>query len=208
MDARVDQLDGFRFVYLLPWSDRSLLVEDTYYSDTPSMDRDNVRARINSYLSDRGWSIETVHREESAALPIPLDGAPPPVTIPTIGVRAGFFHATTGYSLAVAARIAEAISAQSAFDPESITRLTQQLSTAHWKQQGFFRMLNRLLFEAALPAARRAVFESFYGHDEALVAHFYAGRLSPIEIARVLARGSRTVAPGAAIRAAVGTRRT
>src|SRR5690606_18339517 len=32
MDATVDQTDGYRFVYCLPFSDTRMLVEDTYYS--------------------------------------------------------------------------------------------------------------------------------------------------------------------------------
>ncbi|MGQ2929002.1 MAG: lycopene beta-cyclase CrtY, partial [Sphingopyxis sp.] len=42
MDARVAQLDGYRFVYLLPLSEESVFVEDTYYSDSPDLDADLI----------------------------------------------------------------------------------------------------------------------------------------------------------------------
>ena len=38
MDATVDQIDGYRFVYCLPFSATRMFVEDTYYSDTPDLD--------------------------------------------------------------------------------------------------------------------------------------------------------------------------
>src|SRR5690606_39072626 len=35
MDAQVDQLGGYRFVYGLPLGEHDLFLEDTYYQDTP-----------------------------------------------------------------------------------------------------------------------------------------------------------------------------
>ena len=37
MDATVEQRGGFRFFYVLPYSERSLLIEDTRYSDTVNL---------------------------------------------------------------------------------------------------------------------------------------------------------------------------
>ena len=39
MDATVPQDGGYRFVYVLPFADRPLLVEDTHYSDQPDSTR-------------------------------------------------------------------------------------------------------------------------------------------------------------------------
>ncbi|MFA5583397.1 MAG: lycopene cyclase family protein, partial [Bacteriovoracaceae bacterium] len=36
-DARVEQIDGYRFVYVLPWSEDEVLVEDTYYSNSSEL---------------------------------------------------------------------------------------------------------------------------------------------------------------------------
>jgi lycopene beta-cyclase len=38
MDATVEQFDGYRFVYCLPFSPTHLFVEDTYYSDAAAID--------------------------------------------------------------------------------------------------------------------------------------------------------------------------
>ena len=51
MDATVEQTDGYRFVYTLPLSERDLLVEDTYYSDTRALDKAAVKQRIAFYAS-------------------------------------------------------------------------------------------------------------------------------------------------------------
>ena len=49
MDARVAQRDGFRFLYVLPYSDDVLLVEDTVFSDHQELDVDSLRAGALSY---------------------------------------------------------------------------------------------------------------------------------------------------------------
>jgi lycopene beta-cyclase len=49
MDAFVDQEDGYRFVYTLPFSATELLIEDTYYSESPKLDVPLLRQRIEKY---------------------------------------------------------------------------------------------------------------------------------------------------------------
>ena len=74
MDATVTQRDGYRFVYTLPFSDRELLIEDTYYSDLPQIDREELRRGIHSYATSQGWRIAEVTGEESGVLPIVYGG--------------------------------------------------------------------------------------------------------------------------------------
>jgi lycopene beta-cyclase len=203
MDASVEQLDGFRFIYVLPWDERRVLVEDTRYSDSPEIDVARFRADLDAWMSKRGWSVETVQREEVAALPIPLDGTPPRFTHPLVGVSGGFFHATTGYSLPCAARVADLIADQRDLDSQQLCALLQQRSHAHWREMGFFRLLNRMLFRGARPEQRVKVFESFYGHSPELIARFYAGSLTWSDKLAALARGAPTVPALKAMRAAM-----
>ena len=60
MDATVDQMDGFRFVYCLPFGEKELFVEDTYYSDSSTLDRDAIGKRIERYCADREWQVKSV----------------------------------------------------------------------------------------------------------------------------------------------------
>lgn len=190
MDATVEQHDGFRFVYALPFDERRVLVEDTVYSNGRELDLSDSRARIASWCRARGFEVERVEREEHAALPIPLSGRTPRFDRPMLGVAAGFFHATTGYSLPTALRLAWRV-AQAPL--ESLTAMLQREATAHWRSQSFYRLLNRMLFLAAEPSERVRVFASFYRHDEDVIERFYAGALRFSDVLAVLRRGSSTV---------------
>jgi lycopene beta-cyclase len=204
MDSTVDQRDGYRFVYLLPLEPNRILVEDTYYSDTPSLDKEALRVRIESYMSARGWSATSVLREESGILPIVLGGNVDAhidsleAGVPTVGLRGGFFHATTGYSLPYAVRIADLIAAQADLGASALHRLLQHQARAHWRRQRFYQLLNRMLFLAAAPDTRHLVMRRFYGLPAPLISRFYAGHTTLADKARIL-----TGRPPVPIRAAL-----
>ena len=218
MDACVDQQDGYRFVYVLPFAPDRVLVEDTFYSDAPQIDSDSARLRIAAYAAARGWGILKVVREESGVLPITLGGDPEALWsdapgVPRAGLRAGLFHPTTGYSLADAVRLADRLAALADLSARSVYKATRDASRRQWQRQGFFRMLNRMLFLAGRPTERYRVLRHFYGMHEALIARFYAGDLRwhdkvrllcgapPVPVAeamRVMAESAATGARGAA----------
>lgn len=195
MDARVAQLDGFRFVSLLPWDERRLLVEDTAYTNDAHLDLAAIRARALASLAAQGLTVRRVLREEAAALPIPLGGAAPTLEHPVVGVPAGLFHASTGASLPMAVDVAHALPQLPALDAASLTAWLSAHAQRHWASQGFYRMLNRVLFTAAEPEARVRLFEAFYAHGEGTVARFSAGTLTPLDKLKILARAAPTV-PG------------
>jgi len=192
MDAGVPQRDGFRFVYTLPWTERSVLVEDTYYSETPMLDREGVRGGCLDYAAERGWKVEAIQGEEIGVLPIPLDGehaalrAGWPPGVPVVGTRAGLFHPTTGYSLPDAVHTAEALSRLDPLDSPGALAVTTRLAKRTWRERRYFRLLNRLMFEAAEPGERYRVLEHFYGMSPALIRRFYAARLRPMDRLRIL----------------------
>lgn len=209
MDATVPQVDGFRFVYTLPFGPRRLLVEDTRYSDGPDFDRDELRHGIEAYARDRGWSVTGVEEEEEGSLPLVLSGdieglwdASGP-GVARSGMRAGLFHPTTGYSLPEAVRLADAVAGSSGQDPATLYALTRGRSLEAWRRTGFFRLLNRMLFRAAEPSERYRVLEHFYRRPEGTIARFYAGRPTLRDKARVLS-GRPPVPVGRALRAAWG----
>jgi lycopene beta-cyclase len=192
MDATVDQSDGYRFVYTLPFSPTDLLVEDTYYTDGPELDLDQLRAGILDYAAMQGWSVEQVIDEEVGVLPIVLGGDLDAfwdrgaAGVARSGMRGAFFHPTTGYSLPEAAGLADAIAALDSFDSGSLFELTRRRSAELWRATGYFRLLNRMLFRAAEPDGRWRIFERFYGLSDGLIQRFYAGRLQWTDKARVL----------------------
>lgn len=206
MDATVPQVDGFRFVYTLPLDERRLLVEDTRYSDTPTLDEAELRRSIRDYARDMGWSLAGVEGEERGALPIVLSGdidslweASGP-DVPRSGMRAGLFHHTTGYSLPEAVRLADAIAESPDLGGLALYDLTRRHAREAWRRNRFFRLLNTMLFRAAEPDGRYRVLEHFYRLPEATIARFYAGRLRWRDKVRVLC-GRPPVPVGRAIRA-------
>lgn len=207
MDACVDQVDGYRFVYLLPFTPTSLLVEDTVYADGGEMSPERLKRQISDYLDARGWRVRQVLREEQGALPIVLGGDHDAywheaAGVARSGLAAGLFHPTTGYSLPDAVRLADKIARAPQLGAEALFRLVRDHAQACWRRQAFFRLLNRMLFLAATPAERRAVMARFYTLPAPLIARFYAGRPTTVDKLRMLT-GKPPVPLWAAARAAL-----
>lgn len=205
MDASVAQHDGYRFVYVLPLSADTLLIEDTYYADGDAVALDTLRDNIVSYASGRGWVIVEVLREEQGVLPIVLSGDLPAFWdeargVPQTGLSAALFHPTTGYSLPDAVRLADHLIARDRWDVTSLFEAIREYSLAQWRQRGFFRLLNRMLFMAG-PADRRwAVMQRFYRLREPLIQRFYAADLTTWDRLRIVS-GKPPVPVGEALRA-------
>ena len=192
MDATVAQEDGYRFVYVLPFTADRLFIEDTYYSDKPALDRNLLAGRIADYAAAQGWSIAEVLREESGALPVAMGGDFDPYWnsggygIAKAGMRAALFHPTTGYSLPDAVRTASFVAALPELDSRTLHDRLYEHARAVWDERGFYRMLDRMLFRAAEPDERYKVLERFYRLDPALIGRFYAARSSGLDKARIL----------------------
>ncbi|MEO7387118.1 MAG: lycopene beta-cyclase CrtY, partial [Gammaproteobacteria bacterium] len=191
MDATVSQEQGYRFVYLLPFTTTDVLIEDTYYSDTSALDTGSLREQIARYAADRGWRVASLVREETGILPIVLDADlaafwPETDNVPRTGLRAGLFHHTTGYSVPEAAALAEDLPGLSALHSGSIAPRIRERVRRRWREQRVFRLLNRMLFLGAAPADRYRVLQHFYRLPESVIDHFYAGRLTPGDALRVL----------------------
>jgi lycopene beta-cyclase len=192
MDATVSQLDGYRFLYVLPFSATRLLIEDTRYADGPALDHAALRADIAAYAAAQGWTMAQVVREEDGILPIALAGdidafwAEAPAGLPQVGLRAALFQPTTGYSLPDAARLAAAIAALPELTSAAVLACAHLTSTAAWRERGFYRLLNRMLFRACAPERRYRVLERFYRLRQPLIQRFYAGRATWADKLRVL----------------------
>ncbi|MEO5938603.1 MAG: lycopene beta-cyclase CrtY [Sphingomonas sp.] len=211
MDATVEQIDGYRFVYCLPFGERRMFVEDTYYSDTPDIDRTALTGRIDEYAAAKGWKVESIARDEAGALPVAIGGdfdafwRGNGATVAKAGLRAGLFHPTTGYSLPDAIRLAVAIAGASDLSSSALHDLTYGMAKRAWDQRGFYRMLDAMLFRAAEPEQRYRILERFYRLNPALIGRFYAGRSTMTDKARIL-MGKPPVPVGRALAAIRGTR--
>ncbi|GAA0658313.1 lycopene beta-cyclase [Sphingomonas insulae] len=204
MDATVAQIDGYRFVYCLPFAADRMFVEDTYYSDTPDLDGTAIGTRIADYARTRGWEVAEVVRGEAGVLPITLGGdfeaywRSSGANVAKAGMRAGLFQPATGYSLPDAVRLAVRIAAHGDLSGAALARFTHDYARTAWKRGAFYRMLNAMMFRAGDPAERWRIIERFYRLDPMLITRFYAGRSSLKDKARILT-GKPPVPVGRAI---------
>jgi lycopene beta-cyclase len=205
MDARVQQLDGYRFVYVLPMSSTRFLVEDTYFSRAAVLDRETVSGRLRKYLAGRGVQAYAIVREEGGVLPMPwsargvgdaTDSAPV-----AIGYRAELFHPATGYSLGLAAqtadRIARSIGAPQseslpALASQAVANLQSELAT----NLRFARALNFLAFRT-IPGSwlRSLVFSAVYRLPPDVLQRFYAAQANTRDRLALLGAVARVRVP-------------
>lgn len=216
MDATVDQVApygneaAYRFVYVLPLSETDVFVEDTYYADHPRMDKDQLWSRTQAYAERHGWHGEVI-AHETGILPVlsggDLEAALRDRRVPGVamaGAQSGFSHPLTSYTLPFAAGNALAIAELLATRPQTsaaeLERFCRKRAEDHWGRTAFYRMLSRMLFEAADPEERVVVFQHFYDLSDDLVERFYAGGSSWSDKIRILS-GKPPVSIARAIKA-------
>ena len=192
MDATVEQIDGYRFVYCLPFSETQIFVEDTYYADTADLDSAICHDRIAAYAADQGWEIETVLGEEKGQLPVIYGGdfeafweANKGVDA-RAGARAALIQPITSYSLPLAVSTAILIAEMPEISQKALDKMLRNLATRHWKNGKFYRMLCAFLFLGADPDQRYKTLQHTYTKDEKLLARFYAGKSTRLDQASLL----------------------
>lgn len=176
MDATVQQKEGFRFIYYLPWSEDTLLIEDTRYSLNPEILRPEFSESISLEIMKRGWEISEVFRAEEGSLPIPLE----PISIAhdeQVVSLAGLFHDTTGYSLPIGVKLIDKLVAQD-FSLSNTRKTVSHFRDELERKRKFYRTLNLLLFKASKPEESYRMLEFFYTHPDGLIQRFYSGELS------------------------------
>ena len=209
MDARVAQHDAYRFVYTLPLGAEELFVEDTYYADSPVLDRNALSGRIDRYCAAMGWHGDILGGE-TGVLPVITGGDfaayrrdlhEPGVV--QIGARGGFTHPLTSYTLPFAVANALVLAREAMLPGEQLAALFEKRAHDHWRAMRFFRRLGRMLFDAARPDERYRIFERFYRLREPLIERFYAGAPTYGDKLRILS-GKPPVPVTDAVRALLG----
>lgn len=211
MDARVAQLDGYRFVYVLPLGAQEIFVEDTYYQASPKLDRRALSSRIDAFCAERGWEGEPL-THETGVLPVitggdfaGFQGAQRVPGVAVAGARGGFVHPLTSYTLPFAVETALAVAADADLPGAQLAAMLDARARAHWGATRFYRRLGAMLFGAAKPDQRYRVFERFYRLPESLIERFYAGQSTWLDQARILC-GKPPVPIGGALAALAGRR--
>lgn len=191
MDATVEQIDGYRFVYSLPFGPQRIFVEDTYYSDGPELDPALIEQRVLTYAEAQGWDVAKIVHREKGVLPVVCNGAfgeywRSTGALPKAGVRAGLFHPVTGYSLPEAVRSALFIADHADLPGEPLHGRLFARAAKGWRDARFYRMLDAMMFYGADTANRYKILERFYRLKPALIARFYAGRSRATDKLRII----------------------
>jgi len=209
MDAAVEQPGAYRFVYVLPLGANELFVEDTYYQDTPDLDRRLLAARIEAYCQAHGWAGEILGNE-TGVLPVLTGGdfgaywasrAAPGVAL--AGARGLFVHPLTSYTLPQAVSTALAVAAEADLPGEQLAAVLAARARRHWNATRFYRKLGAMLMGAGAPDQRYKVFERFYALPEPLIERFYAARSTRLDRLRILC-GRPPVPVGGAVKVLLG----
>lgn len=192
MDARVIQHGAYRFVYVLPLAHDELFIEDTYYADSPALDRRALSSRIDAYCAQHGWRGELLGHE-TGVLPVITGGDfrawQDGLNIPGVaraGALAGFVHPLTSYTLPQAVAMAQLVAREADLPGEQLAALLAGEASRHWSAMAFYRKLGAMLFGAGEPDQRYRIFERFYRLPEPSIERFYAARSTFADKARVL----------------------
>lgn len=192
MDATVNQHGAYRFVYVLPLAHDELFIEDTYYADSPALDRRTLSSRIDAYCAEHGWTGELLGHE-TGVLPVVTGGNfrawQDSLRVPGVaraGARAGLVHPLTSYTLPQAVATAQLIAREADLPGEQLAALLEGEAARHWADTAFYRKLGAMLFGAGEPNLRYRIFERFYRLPEPSIERFYAARSTLADKARVL----------------------
>jgi lycopene beta-cyclase len=178
-DAGVESKEQFRSLRYLPLSSRKLLVKDFWISENNQINLHEMRYALNTSLSQMGWKIEKVIREDSGIMEIPLSDAIIPQEGRVINL-ADFIHDTTGSSIPHATKLIDRM-VETSFRFGELKEIVQVFRKENEDDKKFFRFLNRLMVED-----KQQVFEAIYQQSYPLVERFSRGELSLIDRSRIL----------------------
>jgi lycopene beta-cyclase len=190
MDARIQQIDGYRFFYLLPWSPTRLLVEDTYYSHHSGLKTERIEQEIMAYIQKQNWKVKSLIRKESGTLPLTL--TLPSGTkqsrdeFPSIGAESGYFHPVTGYTAPTLLKQLCAICDHSNLTAAAMRRVLAKVEQNSTGRLRYYRFLNRMMFKGAEATERYKVLSHFYRMPEPVISRFYSGQTTVWDQLRIL----------------------
>lgn len=191
IDATVDQSEGFRYFHCLPYSSVDMLVEERHFSELPACDVAAAEARLDSYVTLRGWGDGEVRREDAGMAPIAFGGDFPSfwrvggARVAKIGIRGGLFHPATGEALADAARAATLLAQQSELSGAALHDLFEAHALSLWKKREPYRAFNAALHRGAAPKERHQMLDRLYQLGSGAVTRFHAGQSTMIERMRI-----------------------
>jgi lycopene beta-cyclase len=183
MDATIAQKDGFRFIYYLPMDEKTILVEDTRYSEAMDLDVAEIEHEIEKIIFMQGWRRKEILRREVGILPLPLKKVHSVTTAEVINLG-GIFHDTTGYSFPDAVRVTDAL-LKTNFSYQALNEAIKTYGQSRVSDRFYFRLLNHLMFKATSDDLRYKVLQHFYRMPQPFIEKFYRGQMTAVDRLRM-----------------------
>lgn len=181
IDATLEQKDGFRLMYILPWEDNKLMFEDTYYTLNPAMDIDEFKKDILAYAESNGFRVKSVDRIEKGCTAIPMEADPDVKEdlkkgIPMIGMRGGIINPMTGYGAPAGIGLADMIANLDEINNKNVSEVIKKGSAKLLPPLVFTRLMDRLMFKCTEGAELQLLFQYFFKKNDGMVSRFFSGR--------------------------------
>jgi len=180
-DNHLENKESARHISYYPINSHTLLMKDFWYSDNRHLNLNEMRNSLMDTLSDKGWKIAKVLREETNISDIPLV---PPLYREEGRVisLAGLFHDTTGSSITMATTLIDQM-VNTSFRFGELKEVVKRFRKQAEMDRQFLRFMNRLLIEQR----QHQVFEVLYKQSFPLIERFSRGNLKVIDRYKIIA---------------------
>lgn len=189
VDATIEQNLGFSFIQAFPLSDDRLRIAKLLVSERAQPD-EAAEARLDHYLSLRGWKTAKLVASNMSARPLPLGGdfgafwRIGGARVAKLGLRGGFLDPASGRTVADAARNALLLAEQKDFTGTVLHDLFEEQARNLWRRRELQRSVNAAT-AATPPADRRALMERIYNLDAGTLLRFQTDRLGLLDRRRI-----------------------
>lgn len=118
MDFDLSQAEGVHFMYVLPFDERTALVEDTFFTERP-LSRDAYEANLRGYLDAVDTGGYRITHEEAGVIPMTTASFPlrPSPRVYRLGLGGGMAKPSTGYAFLNVQRYSAALAERLRVDP-------------------------------------------------------------------------------------------
>jgi lycopene beta-cyclase len=180
-DGTIDPRDQCRHLSYFPLASNRLLIKDFWYSSNRQLNLNEMRNTLMETLTQKGWKIQKVLREESYVIEVPM--SPPVVREEGRVIKlAGLFHDTTGSTITMATTLIDQM-VKTSFRFGELKEVVKKFRKQAEMDRQFLRFMNRLLIEQK----QHQVFEVLFKQDTSLIERFSRGNLSVLDRYKILA---------------------
>lgn len=191
-DAVCPQLEGFRYLSVVPLGGRELFIKDTRFMKKPPDQTASMKSDILSYLYNLNWKTDEILSFSQTVSPLPTKVLPSQI-MPLghndpapVGMAANFFNYALGNSLAASIEIADMIGQSGRWSSSLAKASLKKFEETFVPRQSFNSYVNKLVLQETQPEESYQIWENFFKLPPETLDNFYAGRLSVMEKLKIV----------------------